>query len=104
MENVVHNTGGAAEFPVASAQQLGLVLFRAGDDVPAPGSYWVWHHQHRAAHAAKVRFPVFPECAQCGRDVRYLPMSAESSAPEWLRRDPDFRHALIRKGRRPLQP
>jgi hypothetical protein len=63
--------------------------------VPEAGTYWVRHAKHRPAHAAKVRFQVFPACAQCGDNVRF--QLAEDTKPvvaDWLRRDPDFKEAL----------
>jgi hypothetical protein len=74
------------------------IVYRAGDPVPVPGTYWVWHSKHRQAHASKVRFTVFPSCAQCGSSVRYEPAEDRKGLlTEWLRRDPDFKHALTRK-------
>ncbi len=76
------------------------VIYRCGELVPTPGTYLVMHRNHRSAHAAKVRFTAFPECAQCGQSVRFMTADAEKTQPtEWLRRDPDFRHVLAGKGR-----
>ncbi len=76
------------------------VIYRCGELVPTPGTYLVIHRNHRSAHAAKVRFTAFPECAQCGQSVRFIPSNAEKGQPtDWLRRDPDFRHVLSGKGR-----
>lgn len=88
----------------ATAKQTAkaAAVYRPGDRVPAPGTYWVWHNEHRACHPAKVRFVAFPPCAQCGDQVRFEPADESKSMPtEWLRRDPDFRYALAR--RRPLK-
>ena len=104
-EEVVSNASSPAELSVAAASKTGSAFFRAGDEVPAPGTYWVWHKHHRDAHAAKVRFTVFPACAQCGESVRYIPIDEkEPTASEWLRRDPDFRYALVRKGKGKTAP
>jgi hypothetical protein len=70
-------------------------VYCSGEVVPAAGTYWVRHAKHRAAHAAKIRFLVFPSCSQCGESVRFQP--AQGSKPplaDWLRRDPDFKEAL----------
>jgi hypothetical protein len=100
-EEIVSNPSNPVESYPASAPRTASLFFRAGDQVPAPGSYRVWHKHHRTIHAAKVRFTVFPACAQCGESVRYLPIDEQkSSASEWLRRDPDFRYALAGKGRK----
>jgi hypothetical protein len=73
-------------------------VYEAGDPVPIPGTYWVWHSKHRQAHASKVRFTVFPPCLQCGSSVRFQPAEERKGLlTEWLRRDPDFKTALRRK-------
>ncbi len=78
-----------------SAAQTATVIYRSGNVVPSPGTYWVCHHKHRETHAAKVRFTVFPQCAQCGTRVRFVPSGPEKGRiAEWLRRDPDFKQAL----------
>ncbi len=99
-EKLVGDSGGEPSFPEVA--RGGNVYYSAGDQVPAPGSYWVWHKNHREPHAGKVRFTTFPACAQCGHSVRYLPMAKNDSATKWVRRDPDFRHALARRGPRDL--
>jgi hypothetical protein len=72
--------------------------YRSGDAVPGPGTYWIWHSAHRPCHPAKVRFAVFPACAQCGHRVRFQPAESAKHMPtEWLRRDPDFKYALARR-------
>ncbi len=79
------------------------VTFRCGDAVPAPGTYWVIHQKHRETHASKVRFTMFPPCAQCGNKVRFIAADGEKGRiTEWLRRDPDFKQALkpVRRRRR----
>jgi len=99
LDEIVSNASSTVEITVSSTE-IGNSFFRAGDEVPSPGSYWVWHKKHRSVHAAKVRFTTFPACKQCGESVRYIPIDGEkSTATEWLRRDPDFRYALIRKGK-----
>jgi hypothetical protein len=83
-----------AQKPIANPQ----TVYRAGDPVPVPGTYWVWHNKHRQAHASKVRFTVFPACVQCGAHVRFQPAEERKGLlTEWLRRDPDFKQALTRK-------
>ena len=70
-------------------------VYRVGDPVPTPGTYWVSHQKHRPVHAAKVRFTAFPPCAQCGNKVRFITAVPEKRlVAEWLRRDPDFKEAL----------
>ncbi|ABF40851.1 hypothetical protein Acid345_1850 [Candidatus Koribacter versatilis Ellin345] len=86
-----------------TSHALQPATFRPGDVVPAPGTYWVCHQKHRITHASKVRFTVFPPCAQCGPKVRFLLADEEKGRiTEWLRRDPDFKQALkpVRRRRR----
>jgi hypothetical protein len=91
---VAHSSAIAAPKPVANPQ----VVYRAGDPVPVPGTYWVWHSKHREAHASKVRFTVFPNCAHCGDKVRFHPAEERKGLlTEWLRRDPDFKQSLAGK-------
>lgn len=94
------SSASPTELFAATTHQAGVQLYAPGDEVPTPGSYWVWHHHHRSPHSAKVRFKVFPKCAQCGSSVRYLSREGEPTATEWLRRDSDFKHALIGRSRR----
>lgn len=68
--------------------------FKPGESVPDTGLYWVHHYQHRLPHLARIRFQVFPECAQCNERVRFerAPMDADPKA-RWLREDVDFQYA-----------
>ncbi len=100
LEDLTSSATSTAELSVAFASHIGCALYRPGDEVPAAGSFWVWHNQHRPVHAAKVRFTTFPACAQCGEDVRYLPVKGQRFASEWLRRDPDFMQSLAVKRRK----
>jgi hypothetical protein len=100
VEDLISSASNPAELSVVTTHKPGALLYAAGDQVPAPGSYWIWHHHHRSPHSAKVRFTVFPKCAQCGNNVRYLSMQGEPTATEWLRRDPDFKHALTGRANR----
>ena len=89
---------GKAALPACMILTAGAAHARAGDPVPVPGTYWVWHSKHREAHASKVRFTVFPNCAQCGDKVRFQPAEERKGLlTEWLRRDPDFKTALMHK-------
>ena len=48
-------------------------FFLSGDPVPETGIYEVMHHgEHRAAHEVlMLRSEAFPECEQCGAQVRF---------------------------------
>jgi hypothetical protein len=81
-----------------------LEIFRPGDVVPHPGTYFVAHSKHRSPHPAKVRFSVFPQCAKCGSSVRFLAFPEDKGlVAEWLRRDPDFKEALKSERKKPVK-
>lgn len=72
-------------------------LYSPGEKVPGPGTYIVHHVKHRASHAAKLRIPAFPACAQCQSGVRFEPIHNDhGTLAEWLRRDPDFQQDVRR--------
>ncbi len=97
------SSNDSSENKPATTGKARAITYHPGQPVPAPGTYWVCHQSHRPTHAAKVRFTVFPSCAQCGTKVKYLPAEAQKGLiTQWLRRDPDFKQALkpVRRRRR----
>lgn len=48
-------------------------LFQPGEEAPESGVYAVTHEQHREKHSATIfKGECFPQCARCGRNVRFL--------------------------------
>ena len=48
-------------------------VFQPGDVVPESGVYTVVHDQHRQRHTATIfQGDRFPQCARCGKSVRFL--------------------------------
>ena len=65
--------------------------FKSGTSVPQTGSYWVHHYQHRMSHLCYFNLgDRFPECAKCGRRVRFELAPDHQQQTEHFTCDGDF--------------
>lgn len=48
-------------------------VFQPGETVPESGVYTVLHAHHRERHSATIfKGDRFPQCARCGKEVRFV--------------------------------
>jgi hypothetical protein len=65
-------------------------VFQPGELVPESGVYTVVHNHHRERHSATIfQGDHFPQCARCGKGVRFV----LSRPAALISEDADFRQA-----------
>ena len=65
--------------------------FKPGQVVSRPGTFIVYHRNHRLGHPSLVEVAVFPCCKCCGEDVRFEEVAVTTVLPVMpLLEDEDF--------------